>query len=41
MSNYDNNKVHDAEIHYSSDHQNEKKLPSFHYPEKNPPKPGK
>lgn len=39
MSDYNNNKVHDAEVHPSGDqHQNEKKLPSFHYPENNPPK---
>lgn len=37
MSNYGNNKVHDAEIHHLGDYQNEKKLPSFHYPEKKPP----
>lgn len=37
MSNYDNHRVHDAEIHHDDGHQNEKKLPSFHYPDKNPP----
>lgn len=37
MSN--NNNFHDAEVHSSGDpKQNEHKLPSFHYPEKNPPK---
>ena len=38
MSNYDSTIIHDTEIHYSGDHQNEKKLPSSHYPENNPPK---
>lgn len=37
MSSYDNSKVHDAEIHYNGNSA-EKKLPSFHYPENNPPK---
>lgn len=39
MSSSNNSRVHDAEIHHSGDKiQNEQKLPSFHYPENNPPK---
>lgn len=38
MSDYYNNRVHDTEIHHTGDLQNEQKLPSFHYPEQNPPK---
>ncbi len=34
-----NNSLHDAEIYPSGDvKQDEQKLPSYHYPENNPPK---
>lgn len=42
MSRFDNNRVHDSEVHNPGDLiHNEQKLPSFHYPDKDPSKNGK